>query len=126
VTRADVEQALGRRLTEGKQEREGGSSTCDYTGRDGQVTITLQRLPAKLNIAAEIDSLKRAIPESSVRPAQGLGATAFFLDIAGAGTQLHIIRGGHDYLLVSVLGFGDAISVSPVAERLARKALGRL
>jgi hypothetical protein len=55
-----------------------------------------------------------------------LGGVAFFLDIAGAGTQLHFIRGDRDYLMVSILGFGDAGAVSAAAEEIARAALARL
>lgn len=126
VTRADVEQALGQRVAEGEEQTDGTASTCDYTGRRGQVTITVQRLTAELDLATEIESLERTIPESSVRYAPGFRGTAFFLDIAGAGTQLHIVRGDRNYLLVSVLGFGEAARVSRAAERMARKALGRL
>jgi hypothetical protein len=103
VTRADVEQALGRSVGHGKEQTEGADSSCDYAGGKGQVTI----------------------PESRVRSAAGIGMVAFFLDIAEDGTQLHVIRGERDYLLVSVLGFGDAAQVSPAAERMARKALTR-
>ena len=44
----------------------------------------------------------------------------------GAGTQLHFIRGDRDYLMVSILGFGDAGAVSAAAEEIARAALARL
>jgi hypothetical protein len=36
-----------------------------------------------------------------------------------------VIR-GRDYLLVSVLGFGEGPEVAAAAERMARTALGRL
>jgi hypothetical protein len=68
----------------------------------------------------------KCIPDSSARVIAGLGSTAFFLDIAGAGTQLHAIRDDRDYVMVSILGFGDAPAVSGAAERLARAALGRI
>jgi hypothetical protein len=126
VSKADVEQALGRSVSDGKEQTDATESTCDYTGVYGQVTVTIQRLPARPDIAAEIDSLKRSIPGSAVRDAEGLGSRAFFLDIAGAGTQLHVIRGEKDYLLISVLGFGEAAQVSAAAERIARKALDRM
>ena len=35
-------------------------------------------------------------------------------------------HGHHDYVMVSILGFGDAAAVSPAAERLARAAFGRI
>jgi hypothetical protein len=48
------------------------------------------------------------------------------LDIADAGTQLHVIREDREYVMVSILGFGGAGQVSAAAERLAKIALGRL
>jgi len=126
VTAADLEGALGRRFGRGQEESHGPESTCDYGAGKGQVSITIQRLSAKLDIAAEIESLKQSIPESTVRMMTGLGSTAFFLDIDGAGTQLHVIREQRDCLMVSILGFGNAAEVSAAAERIARAALGRI
>ena len=126
MTAADLESALGRRFGRGQEESHGAESTCDYGAGNGQVSITVQRLSAKLDIPAEIESLTKSIEDSSVRMISGLGSTAFYLDIAGAGTQLHVIRDDRDYVMVSILGFGDAAQVSPAAERLARAALGRI
>jgi hypothetical protein len=125
VTAADLEHALGRRFGRGQEESHGAESTCDYGAGNGQVSITIQRLTARVDIAAEIESLKASIPESTVRMISGFGSTAFYLDIAGAGTQLHVIRDDRDYVMVSILGFGDATAVSAAAERLARAAFGR-
>ena len=126
VTAADLERALGRRFGSGREESHGAESTCDYGAGNGQVSITIQRLNAKLDIPAEIESLKRSIEDSSVRMIAGLGGVAFYLDIAGAGTQLHVIRDDRDYLMVSILGFGEAPAVYAAAERVARAALGRM
>jgi hypothetical protein len=126
VTATDLEDALGRRFGRGREENHGAESTCDYGAGNGQVSITIQRLNARLDIPAEIVSLEQSVEGSSVRMASGLGGTAFFLDIARAGTQLHVIRDGRDYVMVSILGFGEAAQVSTAAERLARAALGRI
>ena len=126
VTAADLERALGRRFGRGQEESHGAESTCDYGAGNGQVSITIQRLNAKVDIATEIESLKANIPQATVRMISGLGNVALFLDIAGAGTQLHTIRDDRDYVMVSILGFGDAAAVSPAAERLVRAALGRI
>jgi hypothetical protein len=126
VTAADLERALGRTFGRGQEENHGAASTCDYGSGRGQVSITIQRLAAKPDIPSEIASLKRSIPESTVRMSPGLGSAAFFLDIAGAGTQLHVIRGDRDYVMVSILGFGDADQVSLAAVQLARGVLARL
>jgi hypothetical protein len=67
-----------------------------------------------------------ALPGAKAREVQSLGHRAFFLDIPDAGTQLHILHGRGGHLMISVLGFGDATSVSAAAERIARLALKRL
>jgi hypothetical protein len=126
VTAADLERALGRRFGPGHEEGRGGESTCDYGSGNGQVSITIQRLSVKLDIPSEIESLKKSIEDSSVRMVSGLGSAAFYLDIAGAGTQLHVVRDDRDYVMVSILGFGGAPQVSAAAEHIARAALGRI
>ena len=124
VTAADVERALGRRFTRGNEETHGTDSTCDYGSGNGQVSITLQRLRAPLDIAVEVASLKKEIEDSSVRMVPEFGG--FYLDIAGAGTQLHAIRADREYVMISILGFGGAEKVSDAAARLAKIALGRM
>jgi hypothetical protein len=126
VTRIEVSQALGMSVGKGEEQTAPLASTCDYAGRSGQVSITVQKLTARLDMDVEIASLRAAIPESKVRWKPGLGTRAFFLDIAGAGTQLHVIRGDQMHVMISVLGFGEAEQVSMAAERLARQALERL
>ncbi|MGA2434083.1 MAG: hypothetical protein ABSG25_02230 [Bryobacteraceae bacterium] len=126
VTQSDVDEALGVSVGKGEEHREGGQSTCDYEGRNGEVRVTVRHLAAKLDMPVEIEALKAAIPDSKLREAPGIGTRAFFLDISGAGTQLHVLRGDFDYLMISVLGFGGPEDVSAPAGKLARKALGRL
>ena len=116
--------ALGRRFAPGSEDTRGTDSTCDYASGNGQVSISMQRLRAPVELAVEIASLKQEIEGSSVRMAPELGG--FYLDIAGAGTQLHVIREDRDYLMISILGFGDAAHVSAAAERLAKIAFGRM
>jgi len=125
VTRADVELALGRKVARGEEENGNGSSTCDYTSGGGQVTVTIQRLAAPPDLAQEKASLTAEFPNSSVRQARVEGADAFFLDLGDSGTLLHVIRGGRDYVLIAVLGFGAPSDVSPAAAQLARTALSR-
>jgi len=126
VTKADVVQAMGFAIGNGEEQAEDATSTCSYAKHQGMVSVMVQRLQKKMNIEAEVAALRTSIPDSAVREATGLGKRAFFLDIPGAGTQLYVIKGDSDFLMVSVLGFGEAARVSPAAEALARKALGRL
>ncbi len=125
LSRRDVQFALGRAVAEAEEENTAGASSCDYAAGRARVTVTLQHLDRDLDLPAEVAALEREIEGSSARPAPAIGSRAFFLDIAGAGTQLHVIR-GRDYLLVSVLGFGEGPPVSAAAEKMARAALARL
>ena len=125
VTRFEVEQAIGRRFSEGKEESERRSSNCDYSAKGALVSITIQRLAAKPDLAAEITALKKEIPEGVVREARDF-PRAFYLDVPEAGTQLHIINDRNEYLMISILGFGDPSQVSATALELARKAMRRL
>ena len=125
VSRADVEEALGRPLSGGKEEIEEGTSNCDYAANGGMVSITIQRLTGKPNLQVEFAALKKEIPEGVVRDAPGF-PQAFYFDLPGAGTQLHIIDGSSAHLMISILGFGDAPQVSAAAAQIARKAIKRL
>lgn len=87
------------------------------------MTITIERLAAPLDLRAKIAALRASVPEGGVREAPGLGAPAFFFDIPGAGTQLYVVR-DDEFVLISVLGFGEGEQVAPAAEAMARKALG--
>jgi hypothetical protein len=42
------------------------------------------------------------------------------------GTQLFVIRGDHDFLMITVLGLGEPKRVAPAAAQIAKKALDRL
>lgn len=125
ITRADVEQAIGLNVAEGAEEIQGKTSTCDYGTKTGLISITIQTLTSKPDLKKEILALKREIPEGVARDAAGF-PDAFYLDIPDAGTQLHIVNGGFQHLMISILGFGDASKVSGVAAQIARKAMSRL
>ena len=125
VTRTDVEQAIGRPVDDGNEEIDGPASTCDYAGGGGLVSITVQRLAAKPDRAVEIASLKKEMPDGAERAAPGF-ADAFFWDLPEAGTQLHVLNGDRQHVMVSILGFGEAPAVAAAAERIARKAISRL
>jgi hypothetical protein len=125
VTRTDVEQALGVRAAQGQPQTSGAASSCDYAAGRGLVTVSIQRLKTEPDLRAEIESLKAAIPEGAVREAPAMGARAFFVDIPGAGTQLHVISGDHA-VLVSVLGLGEPAQVADAAMAVARQAIARL
>lgn len=128
VTKADVEQAIRRVVSEGTEAIDGEASTCEYSTKNGLVSITLQRLTAKPNLPREVAALKKEIPEGVVREAADF-PDAFYFDVPDAGTQLHIINGSNGsltHLMISILGFGNASEVSGAAAQIARKAMSRL
>lgn len=125
VTRAEIEDAIGRRVNAGNEESGGAYSTCDYSAGGGMVSITVQRLASRLDWKLEIASMKKSIPNAVVRQAAGF-PEAVYLDIPEAGTQLHIVTANREHLMVSILGFGAPASVSGAAAQIARKALRRL
>jgi hypothetical protein len=125
VTQRDVESALQRPVGKGTEEGGGLESNCDYSSDNSIVSVRLQHLTQHLDISAELAALRQSLPTASVSEADGVGTRAFFLDIAGAGTQLHVVRGERDYLMVSVLGFGEPADVRAAAVALARTALDR-
>ena len=53
VTRADVEEAVGRSVNDGDQETLGRTSTCHYGIKGGLVSITIQRLTTKPELQLE-------------------------------------------------------------------------
>ena len=125
VTHADVEVALGRKIGRGEETNNNGSSTCDYSTAGGQVTITMQRLGASPDLDQEKRSLTAEFPGSTIREARLEGADAFFVDLGADGTLLYAIRGGRDYVMVAILGFGQPAHVSAPALSLAHTALTR-
>jgi hypothetical protein len=126
VTKAEIEAALGRPVSSGVEHKDTAQTTCDYTGGDGQITIALGHSADKLDPEAEIAGLRKVLPKGALRETTGVGSRAYFLDIPNAGAQLHVVHGEHDYLMVSVLGFGGPAQVSEAAMSIARKALNRL
>ena len=83
----------------------------------------MQRLDAAMDLDVEKSSLKAEFPGSVLREAKLAGADVFFLDLNGAGTMLYAIRNGREYVMVAILGFGEAGHVSTAALQLARTAL---
>jgi hypothetical protein len=125
VTKPDVELALGRHLVGAGWTTRSSRERCDYQAEGGQVTIRLEHSATTLDPKTEFAALKKAFRGSHARQLAGMGAPAILLDLPEAGTQVFVIEGDHRYLLVSILGFGDAAKVSKAAELLARQAFQR-
>ena len=123
VTNADVRQAFRRPFGKGSAD----ASSCEYAAFDHQVVaIKMKHSIARLEVRTEMVTLRKAFPEARMRDAKGFAAPAFFLDLPGVGTQLFVIRGEHDFLLVSVMGLGEPKKVAPAAAQVAKIALDRL
>jgi hypothetical protein len=125
VSASEIEALLGSRIGKGKEDKDSSGSTCEYVSGGGHITIALRHSPSKIDVDAEIVTIHASLPHANLRDVSGVGTRAFFLDMDTAGTQLNVLRGDYDYLLVSVLGFGDAAHVSEATEKIARLAVGR-
>ncbi|HYO80639.1 MAG TPA: hypothetical protein VES20_04500 [Bryobacteraceae bacterium] len=126
VTEWDVAQVLGRRIKAAGEQTSGNQSTCDYASSAGQVTITLQKLDEPVDPAAAMADIVSALPGAVARPVDSKDVQAFFIDIGGTGTQLHVLRDKRQHIMISILGFGTPSQVSAAATALARTALKRL
>jgi len=122
VTKPQIEAAVGHHLDAAPEEHGKFASTCNYSAGDVAVTISIRHLIQPLDLTAEIENLRAALPGSVLHEVQGMGSRAFALDIPGAGTQLHILPDEHAYLLVSVLGVAHNRSADAAAT-IARSAL---
>lgn len=123
VTNLEVRRAFKRPFASGVAD----ATSCEYTALEQQVVaIKMQHSAARINVQAEMVTLRKAFPDARLRDAAGLGGPAFFLDLPGIGTQLFVIRGDHDFLLISVMGLGEAKRVAGGARQIARIALDRL
>ena len=125
ATRQEVQQAVGSPVDAGKLRQDAGGTACDFTSESGQVMITLHHSVAALDFNAEIANLKAAIPEARLVEVPMAGVRTLLVDLGGSGAQLHILRNGRDYLLVSVLGFGHSTAARVMAESIAQRALTR-
>jgi hypothetical protein len=125
VTKAEVMKVLQHPVGDGKDDMAGANPTCTFGGEYGEVTVSVQHLATRLDLAKETALLQAAVPGSTVRAVPEMGGPALFLDLGQTGGQLHIVRGDSDYLMVSVLGFGNAEHALKAAESIARKALER-
>jgi hypothetical protein len=126
VSRAGVQQALGRTVEPGVETTSGsGESVCEFASRGGQVSIALHRFSAKPDPEAELTSLRKALPGAIVRRMENPGkdSEAWVLCLGDAGVQIHMMHSDLDYVMVSVLGLGDAGLVAGSAQAIAGQAL---
>jgi hypothetical protein len=123
VTKDEVEKAFKRRFGSVMPD----AFACEFSVLEHEVVaIKMQHSPAKIDVRAEMLTLRKAFPGARMRDASGFASPAFYLDFPGIGTQLFVVRGEHDFLLVTVLGLGDPKKVASGAKQIAKRALDRL
>jgi len=129
VSKAEIEQALGVKLQDGKREprmqNPGVLSSCDYpTGGGGQVGILVRQNPTKYVVGTEKAEFEKQ--GMKLEYVKGLGTTAAFIDMFGMGKGLIVFRGDYDYVQVSAMMSGIDKKVLPERlEKLTRLVLDR-
>ncbi len=126
ATREEVRRALGVEIAQGMEERKGAESSCTFQGEGGQVVLTVLRSDRPLGLAEGLDALRSALPAAKVAVAPLGKGSALMVDLGAEGVQWHVVQRERQYLMVSVLGFGDAAEMAPRAAQIALIALGRL
>jgi hypothetical protein len=88
------------------------------------VTVTIRRIETPIDLQAEAEGLKELIAGSTLRTLDAAGGRGFYLRIPEAGAQLYMVKDDR-FVLVSILGFGEADEVYGAARELASKAIGK-
>ena len=122
VSKAEIEQTLGVKLTDGVQSPRGQTpgvvSTCSYKASDaGFVTIAIRHRPIKYEGTATVDAKKQGVEQGHIA---GLGRDALLTEASGV-ENLSIFRGDYDFINVMVMG---SISVKPASAAVQK--LGRM
>jgi hypothetical protein len=127
VSKAEIEQTLGVKLTDGVQnpslQKPGVVSDCDYKTADfGQVNIVIRHRPIKYEGTATVDAKKQGVQQGHI---PGLGRDALMTEMAGMGWSLSIFRGDYDFIGVTVIGVKPTAPASAAIEKLGRMVLDR-
>jgi hypothetical protein len=72
-----------------------------------------------------VSQRRRMTGAPDIRPIDGMGGSAFVLDLHDSGAALCVYRGNY-YLQVSVVRLGSSDRVLPTVQELARRALANL
>ena len=121
VSKAEIEQTLGVKLTDGEKppnlQTPGVVSTCNYKISGGIVSIAIRHRPIKYEGTATVDAKKQGVEQGHI---PGLGRDAFLTEASGM-ENLTIFRGDYDMINVMVMG---SISVKPASAAVQK--LGRI
>jgi hypothetical protein len=125
VTKAEIEEVIGKAFGDGKPMKDRNMDICTFTTPKGdEVRIFVTRSPAKRDLSKALDEAREGLPGATVREVPGLGDKALLVDLPVHGTLLSVYRGG-DTLVVSVLEAGDGAKAHAAVEKIARKAFKR-
>ena len=125
VTKAEIEEVIGRAIGDGRPMKDRDMDVCAFTTPKGdKVGIFVTRSPAKRDLSKALDEAREAMPGATVREVPGLGDKALLVDLLIQGTLLSVYRAG-DTLVVSVLEAGDGAKAHAAVEKIARKAFKR-
>jgi hypothetical protein len=124
VSKAEIEQALGVKLTDGvknpRLQTPGVVSTCDYkTSGGGKVTIASRRRPIKYEGTATVDAKRLGVQQGHI---PGLGRDALLTEVSAGETlveNLNVFRGDYDMININVLIMGSS-PVKPVSAALEK------
>ena len=128
VSRAEIEQVLGVKLTDGVKnpalQTPGVVSTCDYkTSGGGRVTIAIRRRPIKYEGTATVDAKKQGVQQGHIA---GLGRDALLTEASAGETSienLSIFRGDYDFISITFMGSSPVKPISAALEKLGRMVL---
>jgi hypothetical protein len=88
------------------------------------VSVAIRRLEIPIDLQAEAAGLKALMEGSTVRTLDDARGRGFYLLIPESGAQLYIVKDDR-FVLISILGFGDAETVYEAARELAVRAIGK-
>jgi hypothetical protein len=121
-----IETALDRRVWLSEWTVRPSQDRCDYEIDGAKISIRAERTPAKLVPTREFEELRKAFPEARAQEFMLGKAPSMLLELPATGAQVFAIPSSNQYILVSILGFGDSAHVSDAARRLTQGALERL
>jgi hypothetical protein len=128
VTKAEIQQAFGVQVNDGtknpRMQNPGVLSSCDYQGAGGEsISVLIRQNAVKYVPGTEKPEFEKQ--GMKLRPAPGIGASAFYMDMFGMGTGSVVFRGDYDYVQVSAMNAGAAKKVEAGVEKITRMVLDR-
>jgi hypothetical protein len=123
VTRQQVEAALERKVWAGEWQVRSAPDRCDYQVDGGQITIRSEHSDTILEPKREFSGLRESFPEANIREFSLNDSPAMLLELPHTGVQVFVIPTSRQYVMVSILGFGESPRISEAARRLALAVL---